>query len=262
MKTIWTGAIGFGLVNIPVKLFSATHESRLDLDMLDKKDHSNIKFHRVNEKTGKEVAWDNIVKGYKIDDAYVILEDKDFEKANAKKTKTIEILQFVQEDEIDSVYFETPYYIQPDKSGARAYALLREALRKSKKVAVANYVLRNKEALAILKPIGNVIVLNKIRFQEEIIDADTLDLPAKSQIKEGEMKMALSLIDQLTEEFDISKYKDTYTAELLKVIKAKAKGTVIKTKSVAAKPTATKDLMAQLKASLHPVSTKRTASAR
>lgn len=259
MKTIWTGAIGFGLVNIPVKLFSATHESRLDLDMLDKKDHSNIKFQRVNATTGKEVAWDNIVKGYKIDENYVILDEKDFEKANAKKTKTIEILQFVMEDEIDSVYFETPYYIQPDKSGVRAYALLREALIKSKKVAVANYVLRNKEALAILKPVGNAIVLNKIRFQEEILDAEELDLPSKSQIKEGEMKMALSLIDQLTETFDISKYKDTYTAELLKLIKAKAKGTVVKTKSATAKPTATKDLMAQLKASLQP--TKR-ASAR
>lgn len=260
MKTIWTGAIGFGLVNIPVKLFSATHESRLDLDMLDKKDHSNIKFQRVNANTGKEVAWDNIIKGFKIEDDYVILEDKDFEKANAKKTKTIEILQFVQEDEIDSLYFETPYYLEPDKSGARAYALLREALRKSKKVGVASYVLRNKEALCILKPVGDAIVLNKIRFQQEILDTDTLDLPAKSQVKEGEMKMALSLIDQLTEKFDISKYKDTYTDELMKVIKAKAKGTVIKTKSAAAKPTATKDLMAQLKASLQP--SKRTSAAR
>ncbi len=253
MKTIWTGAIGFGLVNIPVKLFSATHDSRLDLDMLDKKDHSNIKFQRVNEKTGKEVAWDNIIKGYKIDDEYVILDEKDFERANAKKTKTIEILEFVQEDEIDSLYFETPYYLQPEKSGARAYALLREALRKSKKVAVANYVLRNKEALAILKPIGNVIVLNKIRFEQEIIDADTLDLPAKSQIKEGEMKMALSLIEQLTEPFDISKYKDTYTQELMKVIKAKAKGVTPKVKTTQVKPTVTKDLMAQLKASLQPI---------
>jgi DNA end-binding protein Ku len=260
MKTIWTGAIGFGLVNIPVKLFSATHESRLDLDMLDKKDHSNIKFHRVNERTGKEVAWTNIVKGYKIDDEYVILEDTDFEKANAKKTKTIEILQFVQEDEIDSVYFETPYYIQPDKTGVRAYSLLREALRKSKKVAVTNYVLRNKEALAILKPIGNAIVLIKIRFQEEILDANELDLPAKDVIKDGEMKMALSLIDQLTEKFDISKYKDTYTSELLKLIKAKAKGNVPMSKAVASKPTLTKDLMAQLKASLQPA--KRTSSSR
>ena len=260
MKTIWTGAIGFGLVNIPVKLFSATHESRLDLDMLDKKDHSNIKFHRVNENTGKEVAWGNIVKGYKIEDTYVILEDKDFEKANAKKTKTIEIFQFVQEDEIDSLYFETPYYLEPEKSGARAYALLREALRKSKKVGVASYVLRNKEALCILKPVGDAIVLNKIRFQQEILEPETLELPSKTGVKEGEMKMALSLIEQLTEKFDISKHKDTYTDELMKVITAKAKGTVIKTKSVDLKPTATKDLMAQLKASLGPASTKKTST--
>src|SRR6476661_2420142 len=133
MRPIWTGAIGFGLVNIPVKLYSATESSSLDLAMLDKKDHSNIKFMRVNEKTGKEVKWESIVKGYKYNDEYVILDDKDFEAANAKKTKTIEISDFVKEEEIDSVYFESPYYLEPDKSGTRAYALLRAALIKTKK---------------------------------------------------------------------------------------------------------------------------------
>jgi len=123
MRSIWTGAIGFGLVNIPVKLYSATESSTLDLDMLDQKDHSNIRFLRVNEKTGKEVPWKNIVKGYKLpNDEYVVLTDKDFEAASAKKTKTIEITDFVDEAEIDSMYYETPYYIEPDKSGARAYA--------------------------------------------------------------------------------------------------------------------------------------------
>src|SRR5687768_16839966 len=119
MRPLWTGAIGFGLVNIPVKLFSATQGSELDLDMLDKKDHANIKFMRVNEKSGKEVKWENIVKGYMLNNKYVILDDKDFEKASAVKTKTIEISDFVKQEEIDSVYYETPYYLVPDKSGTR-----------------------------------------------------------------------------------------------------------------------------------------------
>ena len=152
MRSIWTGAIGFGLVNIPVKMYSATERSELNLDMLDKKDLSHIKYQRINEKSGKPVDWNNIVKGYKFEDKYVILDDKDFEAANAKKTKTIEISDFVNEDEIDSVYFETPYYLEPDKSGERAYGLLREALKKTKKVGVATFVMRNKEGLAILRP--------------------------------------------------------------------------------------------------------------
>src|SRR5215216_124117 len=117
MRAIWTGSIGFGLVNIPIKMYSAVEESSLDLDMLDKKDHSNIRFMRVNENTGKEVTWENIVKGYKMDGKYVVLTDKDFELASAKKTKTIEISEFVKEDEITSIYYETPYYLEPDKSG-------------------------------------------------------------------------------------------------------------------------------------------------
>ncbi len=251
MRAIWSGAIGFGLVNIPVKIFSATQDSSLDLDMLDKRDHSNIKFQRVNEQTGKEVDWNDIVKGYKIEDEYVILEDADFEKANAQKSKTIEILEFVKEDEIDSIYFETPYYLQPDKSGIRAYALLREALKDSKKIGVSSFVMRTKEALAIIKPMDDVLVLNKIRFQQEIRAVDELELPAisKKAINEGEMKMALMLIDQLTKSFDISQYKDTYTEELLKVIEAKAQGKQTPVIPLKDAPVV-KDLMAQLKASL------------
>ena len=170
MRPIWTGAIGFGLVNIPVKLYSATQSSNLDLDMLDKKDHSNIKFMRVNEKTGKPVTWENIVKGYKYHNDYVVLDDKDFEAANAAKTKTIAIEDFVKEDEISSIYYETPYYIEPDKSGTRPYELLLQALKKTGKVGIATFVMRNKESLAILKPDEKVLVLNRIRFAEEIRD--------------------------------------------------------------------------------------------
>lgn len=250
MRAIWTGAIGFGLVNIPVKIFSAVEDSNLDLDMLDKHDHANIKFQRVNAETGKEVAYDDIVRGYKIDDNYVILDEKDFEAANVQKNKSIEILEFVKEEEVDSIYFESPYYLQPDKSGARAYALLREALKESGKIGVSSFVMRNKEALAIIKPLDDVLVLNKIRFEEEIRSTSELDLPAVGKVKkEGEMKMALLLIDQLTKHFDISEYKVTYREELLKVIEAKSKGKKIKTVSLPKVPVA-KDLMAQLKASL------------
>lgn len=253
MRPIWTGAIGFGLVNIPVKLYSATESSSLDLDMLDKKDNSNIHFMRVNEKTGKEVKWENIVKGYKLpNDKYVVLSAKDFEHANAKKTKSIDISNFADESEIESMYYETPYYLEPDKSGARAYALLREALVKTGKVGIASFVMRNKETLAILRANEKVIVLNRIRFEEEIRDTSSLKLPPKSEVKPGELKMAVSLIDQLTEKFDISSYKDTYTADLMKLIKAKSKGVKVKESKLKVVHSKSTDIMDQLKASLSP----------
>jgi DNA end-binding protein Ku len=252
MRPIWTGAIGFGLVNIPVKLYSATSTSDLDLDMLDKKDHSHIHFKRVNEKTGKEVQWENIVKGYKMpNDEYVVLTDKDFESASAKKSKTIEISDFVNEEEIESIYYETPYYIEPDKSGTRAYALLREALLKTKKVGIASFVMRNKEALAILRANEKVIILNRIRFDEEIRNPADLNLPPKTAIKPAELKMAVSLIEQLSGKFDIKQYKDTYSAQLMKVIKAKAKGVSIKEPKLKVSYSKSADLMSQLKASLN-----------
>lgn len=250
MRPIWTGAIGFGLVNIPVKLYSATQSSTLDLDMLDKKDHSHIKFQRINEKTGKVVTWENIVKGYKIDSDYVVLDDKDFEAASAKKTKTIEISDFVKEEEINSIYYETPYYIEPDKSGTRAYELLRQALVKTGKVGISTFVMRSKEGLAILRATEELLVLNRIRFEEEIRSTDELILPNKTPVKAAELQMAVSLINQLSSKFDISQYKDTYTEELLKLIKAKAKGKPIKTTPLKVVHSSTKDLMEQLKASL------------
>ena len=250
MRSLWTGAIGFGLVNIPVKLFSATEASSIDLDMLDKKDHSNIRFMRVNEKTGKEVKWEGIVKGYLLNDRYVILDDKDFETANAEKTKTITITDFVLEKEIDSMYYETPYYLEPDKSGERAYVLLRDALQKTGKVGVSTFVMRNKEAPAIVRASGDVIVLNRLRFAEEIRDTKEIKVPARASVKPAELKMAISLINQSTGKFDIKKYKDTYTEALLKLIKAKGKGKKVTTPQLKVVHNKTKDLMEQLKASL------------
>jgi len=258
-RSIWTGAISFGLINIPVKLYSAVQDSRLNLDILDSKDHSNIKFKRVNENTGKEVQYADIVKGYKVDDEYVVLEKEDFENADAKKTKTIEILNFVKEKEIDSIYYEQPYYLEPDKSGEKAYGLLRDALAESGKVGVTTFVMRNKEALAILKPHGKVIVLNRIRFEEEIRDVADIKTPEVSNVKakSKEQVMAVKLIEQLTEKFDISKYGDTYTNKLLQIIKDKAKGKKVRPRKMRVVHTKTDDLMAALQASL---SNKRKAS--
>jgi DNA end-binding protein Ku len=259
MRAIWTGAIGFGLVNIPVKLYSAAQRSELDLDMLDKKDLSNIHFKRVNESTGKEVAWGNIVKGYKYKRDYVILDDKDFQQASPKKSTVIDVTDFVLAEEIESVYFESPYYLVPEKSGQKAYALFREALEKSGKAGVGSFVLRNKEHLCVLKPVDNMIVLNTIRYAEEIRDPAELDVPKGAKPKPAELKMAMALIDQLTSKFDVSKFKDTYTAELLKLIHEKAKSKGKKGKKTAypkLKVTHRKsqDLMAQLKASLKKAS--------
>lgn len=249
MRPLWTGAIGFGLVNIPVKLYSAIQSSNLDLDMLDKKDHAHIKFKRVNENTGKEVAWGNIVKGYMMKDKYVVLDDKDFEQANAKKSQLIEIGEFVDEGEIDTLLFEMPYYLGPAKGGEKAYGLLRAALEKSGKVGVATFVLRNKEHLCILKAGADIIQLVRLRFGEEIRSTEEL-APKSAALKPAELKMAISLIDQLSGKFDVGRYKDTYSGELMKVIMSKAKGVKPKENTIKIVNSKSKDLMAQLKASL------------
>lgn len=250
MRPIWTGSINFGLINIPVKLFSAVQESKLDMDMLDSKDHSNIKFKRVNENTGEEVEYSDIVKGYKIEDNYVILDDVDFEAADAEKTKIIEILNFVEETEIDSIYYEQPYYLQPEKPAEKAYVLLRESLRRSGKAGVTTFVLRNRETLAILKPYRDVIVLNRIRFTQEIRDTDDLQLPGSNNLKDKEIEMADKLIEQLTEKFDIGQYKDNYSAKLLKIIKNKSKGKKSSPPKMKVVHKQSDDLMSMLKASL------------
>jgi DNA end-binding protein Ku len=256
IKSIWAGSITFGLINIPVKVFSAVKESNLEMNMLDKNDYSNIKFKRVNENTGKEVTYADIVKGYKLDDKYVVVEDSDFEAAEAEKTKTIEIMNFVDEKEIDTIYYEQPYYLEPDKGAMKAYALLRDALQASGKVGVGSIVLRNKESLVILKSFKNVIVLNRIRFQEEIRNTTELKLPPLSEMKTKEMDMAIKLVGQLTEKFDIAKYKDNYTAKLLEIIKDKAKGKKQVAPKLKVVHKQNEDLMAMLKASLENKKTK------
>jgi len=249
MRSLWTGAIGFGLVNIPVKLFSATQQSDLDLDMLDKSDHSNIKFKRVNEKTGKEVPWANIVRAYNYEGNYVVLDDEDFKKASPEKTKMIEIEEFVEEKEVDSIYYETPYYLEPQKGGEKAYVLLRDALKKTGKTGLSTFVLRTKESLGLIKVSGKVLILQKIRYAEEIRATDEVKIPEATP-KPAEIKMATTLIDQLSGKFDISKFKDTYSNELMKLIEAKAKGKQLPAPTMKVVHSTSKDLMEQLKASL------------
>lgn len=249
MKAIWSGAIGFGLVNIPIKLFSAVKASELDLDMLDKKDNANIKFKRVNENTGKEVEWKNIVRAYNLNDRYIILDEDDFARAAPEKTKMIEITQFVEESEVKSIYYETPYYAAPEKNGVKAYGLLRDALKKSGKAGLGSFVLRSKESLCLIKTEGNVILVNRIRFAQEIREQAELKIPASAS-KPAEMKMATELINQLSGKFDIAKYKDTYTEKLMKIIKAKSKGKLKPLPQMKIVHSKATDLMAQLKASL------------
>ncbi|MDQ1855841.1 MULTISPECIES: Ku protein [unclassified Chryseobacterium] len=252
MKAIWNGAIGFGLVNIPVKIYSATETTKLDLDMLDKSDFSNIRFKRVNENTGKEVKWENIVKGYLMDEKYIVLDEEDYEAASPEKTKILSIDQFVKEEEVDSVYFETPYYLEPQKNGESAYRLLLKALEKTSMVGIGTFVLRETEAIGLIRPYNEeILVLNRLRFNQEIRNYTDLKIPAQKAPKPAELKMAVNLIEQLSQEFDPAMYKDTYSDELMKIIKQKAKGKNIKAKKVQpAKEGKVIDLMAQLKASL------------
>lgn len=251
-RPIWTGTIAFGLVNIPVKLFSAISESTLDLDMLDKKDKSHIRYKRVNENTGKEVAWSNIVKGYKVDGQYVILDDKDFEQAAAQKTKRIDISSFVLEEEIDPIYYETTYYLEPDAKDAKPYALLRNAMQKAGVVGMGTFVMRNKEQLCVIKVLDRALVLSKLHFEEEIRPLDDYQFPAASmKLNPAELKMASALIDSMKASFDISAYKNEYTAQLLKFIRNKAKGKkVAPAKTKAKVPDEVSSLLDQLKASL------------
>lgn len=251
MKAIWSGAIGFGLVNIPVKIFTAVESSEIELDMLDRKDHSNIKYKRVNENTGKEVKYEDIVKGYKYNDEYVILEDSDFERADAKKTQLIEIEDFVKIEEIDTIYYESSYYIAPQPAGAKAYGLLKQALLKTGKVGVATFVMRKKEKLAVLRATDKIILLHRLHFPEEIRNPAELKVDDKEVYKTKELEMAVSLINQLSEDFDITVYKNNYAKELMQVVEEKAKGVKKpKGRMNIVHSSKSNDLMSQLKASL------------
>jgi DNA end-binding protein Ku len=252
MRAIWSGSISFGLVNIPVKMFSGSrsHEG-LDLDMLHKKDHARIRYARICRNDGKEIPYDEIEKGYEYREGdYIILTDADFKKADAKKAESIEIKQFVNESEIDSRYYEKPYYLEPGKGADRAYALLRDALEKSGKVALAKYAMRARDNMGAIKPLGNALVLNQMRFPADLREPADLKFPAKTAAKKAEVEMALKLIGQQTKHFIPEDWHDTYTEELEEIIEEKAKGHKPKQRSKEPVNTKVSDLMSTLKASL------------
>jgi DNA end-binding protein Ku len=250
MRSIWTGSIGFGLVSIPIKLFSAVQDASLDLDMLDSRDHAHIKFQRVNENTRKEVPYDKIVKGYKYDDDYVILEEADFEAAAPEKSKVIEIENFVDINSVNPMYYEKSYYTEPATKNNKAYALLLEALKQSGKAGLARFVLRSTETLCIVHPVENAIVVTNIRFQQQIRDQSELKLDDKVEVSKKELDMGLALINQYAEPLDLSKYKDEYHNALLKIIEDKAKGKRPTIKKLKPRATKSDDLYDQLMNSL------------
>jgi DNA end-binding protein Ku len=257
MRAIWTGAISFGLVNIPIRLYRGAIERKLKFNYLHKKDLSPIRYSRVCLEDGQEVPYKEIVKGYEYQKGeYIVLTDEDFRKANLRKTGAIDIIEFVKEGEVDSIYFEKPYYLEPDEGSERAYALLREALLRSRKVGVAKFVLKNREHLGILKIEGNVIVLNQLRFKSEIQDAENLKIPPSRTREEKEIALAVELIDQLTESFKPEKYHDTYSEELEEIIAERVQGKIPSPKEEEPTPTPIPDLMAVLRESLRRVKQK------
>lgn len=252
MRTLWSGSLSFGLINIPIKLYSASEEHALSFDMLHKKDLSPIRFARICKADGKEVPYSEIVKGYEYKkDEYIVVEEADFKQASPEKSDQIEIVNFAHESEIDTVYYHKPYYLEPGKGADKSYALLRETLKKSEKVGIVRYVFRNLGHLGIIKPYGDAIILVQLRFANELRSMEDLKLPPEKEINKKEVDMALKLVNQLTEEFNIKDYHDTYHEKLEKVIKDKLKGVKPSTKSTAvSKPSKVHDIMALLKASL------------
>ncbi len=255
MKAIWRGGISFGLVNIPVRLYSGSVTHRIDLDMIRKKDQCQIQYVRVCKKDGKEVPWEEIAKGYKKEDGdYIILDKDEIAKAMPEKTQTIDIFEFVLEDEVPSQYLEKPYIIEPEKQASKTYALLRAALKKSGKVGLCKFVMRTAEHLGLLKVEGDAILLIQIRFDQDLRDPAEAKIPTDIKIEKKELDMALTIIDQLTDKFEPSKYKDTYKEELLKLIKKKEalpKGKKLKADTTKkSKKEPADNLLEQLKASL------------
>ena len=224
-RAIWTGSISFGLVYIPVQLYSATRSSAIDLDFLDRRDFSPVGYQRVNKRTGKVVEWADIVKGYQHRKGeYVALTDEDFKQANVKATQTIEIASFTDAPNIPQVFFDTPYFLAPAKGGAKVYSLLREALQNTGKIAVATFVMRGKQHLATVYPYERALVLNTLRFADEISETKEIDLPEKSSgLQPREIAMAERLVEEMAGKWQPEQFEDTYRHDLMKRIQEKVR---------------------------------------
>lgn len=225
---LWKGAISFGLVHVPVDLYPAAQTHTLDLDWLDKRTLDPIGYRKINKATGNEVSAGQIVKGYQFEKGqYVVLSDEDFKQANPVATQTVQILSFIRSGEIPVQYYDTPYFLVPGRKGEKVYALLREAMKSAERVALANVVIQSKQHLAVLYPQARMLMLNTLRYADEIREASDLTFPPAGQkgggVKENELKMAVRLIDEMTENWDPGKYRDTYREDILRRVKAKIK---------------------------------------
>jgi DNA end-binding protein Ku len=252
MRAIWSGSLSFGLINIPVRIYSASEDRALKFKLLDKHGHCPISYAKVCRGTNKEVKYEDIVKGYEYQKGdFVILTDEDFKKAAPKKTKAIEIVSFTDENDVPTKFIHKPYFVEPDSKAEKAYVLLREALKRSKKVGIARYVFKDKEHIGLVKPEDNALMLIELRFEDELRKPDDLKLPETAEYSKKELDIALMLIEQLEEHFNASVYHDTYTEELKKVIEKKAEGKPIKvSKEAEPVPTDMRNLMSMLKQSL------------
>jgi len=263
-RAIWKGSISFGLVNIPIALYPATRREEFKFRLLRKSDLSPVNYKRVAEKDGKEVPWDQIAKGYEYEKGkYVILKDEDFQRVDLEATQTVDIQDFVEQEEIDPIFFHKPYYLEPQKGGDKAYALLRDALKDSGKVGIAKVVIKTREYLAGVKPDDGVLVLELMHFADELADPGKLHVPKKTEVGKREMNMAKSLIDSMSSKWNPEKYKDDYREALMEVIeeKVEAGGKEIEEKpKKTPKPTKVIDLVSVLQKSLEQTGTKKKAS--
>jgi DNA end-binding protein Ku len=253
-RAIWSGAISFGLVNIPVKLYSAVSRKTVRFHQLDSEDNQRIQQKRVNPRTGEEVAYDNLVKGYEVGpDRYVVIEPEELESLEPEKTRTIDIEDFVDLDQIDPIFYDHPYYLVPDTGAEKAYKLLLDAMKESSKVAIARVVLRSKEHLVAIRPRDDVLTMETLLFADEVIQPDKLDeMPdaSKGKTTKKELEMAQQLIDSLSSDFEPDKYRDQYRDRVLDLIERKAQGEEIVVDAPQEEPKQVPDLMAALEASI------------
>jgi DNA end-binding protein Ku len=256
-RPIWKGSISFGLVNIPVSLYSGEQRQDMSFNLLDRRDQAHIKYKRVNEVTGKEVPWENIVKGYEIEkDHYVLLEDKDFESVAMENTKMVEITDFVDLEEIDPQYFDKPYYLVPEKAGEKGYVLLRDTLKQQKRAGIAKVVIRSRENLACVIPYGDTLQMIVLRFHEEVKEPDDIGFPSKNldkhKVSERELAIAGQLVEAMSSDWDPEQYKDEYRAALKDYVQKKyEEGDDFKPPTIAPeKPSKATDIMELLQQSL------------
>jgi DNA end-binding protein Ku len=255
-RSLWKGAVSFGLVTIPIKLYTATEEKDVSFNMLHKKDGARIRFQRVCSEEDVVVENSDIVKGYEISpDNYVLMEDEDFKKVPVNSTRAIEITDFVPLEQIDPIYYQKTYYLEPDKVGSKPFALLREVLKDSKLVALAKVTLRQKEQLCTLRVYGDAIAMETMFYPDEIRAVEDLEVPGSVDIGEKEMKMARSLVEMLTGDFEPEKYHDNYREALLELIEQKSEGQEIKRPQPAVGKVT--DLMEALRASVEAARTRR-----